>query len=163
LHARIAAIRTDALHKLTTTLARSCEQIVIEDLHVKGMVRNHRLARAISDMGLGTFRRMLTYKAEAYGAQVIVADRWFPSSKMCRVCGVLHDNLTLEDRVFLCEACGHTEERDLHAAKNLQAYPGLQGNEHVCGLLSAGQTAQVPGETRQVEAETMKCAYVRTF
>jgi putative transposase len=163
LHARIAAIRTDALHKLTTTLARSCEQIVIEDLHVKGMVRNHRLARAISDMGLGTFRRMLTYKAEAYGAQVIVADRWFPSSKMCRVCGVLHDNLTLKDRVFLCEACGHTEDRDLHAAKNLQAYPGLQGNDHVCGLLSAGQTAQAPGETRQVEAETMKCAHVRTF
>jgi len=162
-HARIAAIRADALHKLTTTLTRSYEQIVIEDLHVNGMVRNHRLARAISDMGLGMFRRMLTYKAAAYGAHVMVADRWFPSSKMCRACGVLHKDLTLKDRVFVCPACGHTEDRDLHAAKNLYAYPGLQGNDNVCGLLSAGQERMSPGETRQEEAETMKRAHVRTF
>jgi len=127
------------------------------------MVRNHKLARAISDMGLGMFRRMLTYKAAAYGAHVIVADRWFPSSKMCRACGVLHEDLILKDRVFVCPACGHTEDRDLHAAKNLYTYPGLQGNDNVCGLLSAGQERMSPGETRQEEAETMKRAHVRTF
>ncbi len=162
-HARIAHIRHDALHKLTTALPRSFHQIVIEDLHVNGMVRNHHLARAISDMGLGLFRRMLTYKAQVYGVQVILADRWFPSSKMCRICGVLHETLTLKDRVFVCTACGHTEDRDIHAAKNLQAYPGLQGNENVCGLLSAGQKAQAPGETRQDEAETSNCARMHTF
>jgi putative transposase len=127
LHATVAAIRTDALHKLTTTLTRSFRQIVIEDLHVKGMVQNHTLARAISDMGLGMFRRMLTYKAAVYGAEIIVADRWFPSSKMCRICGGLNEDLTLKDRVFHCAACGHTADRDLHAALNLHHYPGLLG------------------------------------
>ncbi len=126
MHARVAGIRTDALHKLTTTLTRSFQQIVIEDLHVKGMVRNRKLARAISDMGWGRFRQMLTYKAAAYGAEVLVASRWFPSSKLCRICGVLHEDLTLKDRVFRCAACGHTEDRDLHAALNLSNYPGLQ-------------------------------------
>ena len=127
IHARVASIRADALHKLTTTLTRSFRQIVIEDLHVKGMVRNRTLSRAISDMGFGTFRQMLSYKAEAYGAEVIVAERWFPSSKVCRICGVLNDHLTLKDRVFVCGGCGHTENRDLHAAQNLCNYPGLQG------------------------------------
>jgi putative transposase len=140
LHARIAAIRQDALHKLTTSLTQTFQQMVIEDLHVKGMVRNRKLARAIGDMGLGMFRRMLTYKAEVYSTKIILADRWFPSSKMCRICGVLNEDLTLKDRVFGCVACGHTEDRDLHAAKNLEAYPGLQGNDNICGLLSAGQT-----------------------
>jgi putative transposase len=128
LHARIAAIRTDALHKLTTRLTQTFTEVVIEDLHVKGMVQNRTLARAISDMGLGRFRQMLTYKADAYGCRVQVADRWFPSSKLCRVCGVLHDTLTLADRVFVCRGCGHTEDRDVHAALNLERYPGLQGN-----------------------------------
>lgn len=127
LHARIAAIRSDTLHKLTTTLTTTYQQIVIEDLHVKGMVQNRKLARAISDMGLGRFRQMLTYKAEAYSCEVIVADRWFPSSKMCRICGVLNESLTLKDRVFHCGDCGHTEDRDVHAATNLHNYPGLQG------------------------------------
>ena len=127
IYARIAAIRTDALHKLTTMLIRTFRQIVIEDLHVKGMVRHRKLARAISDIGWGTFRRMLTYKAAAYGAEVLVADRWFPSSKRCRICGVLHETLTLHDRVFVCTACGHTEDRDVHAALNLSNYHGLQG------------------------------------
>jgi putative transposase len=127
LHARVAHIRKDGLHKMTTHLTRTYAQIVIEDLHIKGMVQNRTLARAISDMGLGMFRQMLTYKAEVYGAQVIVADRWFPSSKMCRICGVLNDDLTLKDRVFVCGGCGHTEDRDVHASLNLYNYPGLQG------------------------------------
>jgi putative transposase len=127
LHARIAAIRADALHKLTTQLTTTYAEVVIEDLHVKGMVQNHRLARAISDMGLGTFRRMLTYKAEVSGCAVLVADRWFPSTKLC-VCGVVNETITLADRVFHCGDCGYTEDRDVHAALNLARYPGLQGN-----------------------------------
>jgi putative transposase len=128
LHAHIRAIRTDALHKLTTSLTQTYAEVVIEDLHVMGMVRNHHLARAISDMGFGTFRQMLTYKAEAYGCTVHVASRWFPSSKLCRLCGAVNDTLALADRLFTCTACGHTEDRDIHAAKNLERYPGLQGN-----------------------------------
>lgn len=163
LHARIAAIRTDALHKLTTRLTHTYQEIVIEDLHVKGMVRNRKLARAISDMGLGRFRQMLMYKAEVYGAQVIVANRWFPSSKLCRVCGVVNEMLSLADRVFMCPACGFTDDRDLHAAENLEAYPRLVGNVNACGLPSAGQSPHGTGETQQDEAGTTKRAHVRTF
>jgi len=129
---------------------------VIEDLHVKGMVRNHKLARAVSDMGFGRFRQMLTYKSEAYGAEVIVASRWFPSSKLCRICGVLHQALTLKDRVFVCGGCGHTEDRDVHAARNLEQYPGLQGNVTPvdCRALAS---ASGTGETQQDEAGTRAC------
>ena len=88
LHYRIACQRADSLHKLTTDLVRRFGTVVIEDLHVKGMVRNHHLARAISDMGFGMFRRLLTYKAEMAGVTVVVADRWFPSSKRVASVGV---------------------------------------------------------------------------
>jgi len=161
-HARIAHIRHDALHKLTASLCQTFTEVVIEDLHVKGLVRNHKLARAVSDMGLRTFRCMLAYKAKVAGVAVTVADRWFPSSKMCRCCRVLHDTLTLKDQVFVCPACGHTEDRDLHATKNLATYPGLQGNGNACGLLSAGQGEVPPGETRQGEAGTSDSALVHT-
>jgi len=127
LHYRIACQRADTLHKLTTSLVQRFGTIVIEDLHVKGMVRNHHLARAISDMGFGMFRRMLTYKVEAAGVTLVLADRWFPSSKLCAQCGVVVDSLPSSQRVFHCEACGHTTDRDVNAALNLQHYPGLQG------------------------------------
>ena len=100
--------------------------VVIEDLHVKGMVRNHTLARAISDMGFGMFRRMLSYKADAAGVTMVVADRWFPSSKRCSQCGARVDALPLSQRVFQC-ACGLVTDRDLNAALNLHHYPGLLG------------------------------------
>ena len=162
LHARIAAIRTDALHKLTTRLTQSYAEVVIEDLHVKGMVRNHKLARAISDMGFGSFRQMLTYKAEAYGCMVHVASRWFPSSKLCRMCGVLNETMRLQDRVFLCADCGHTEDRDVHAAKNLQRYPGLQGNLTPVDCRALAD-AQCVSETQQDEAGTTKSALLFTL
>lgn len=161
LHARIAALREDSLHKLTTRLTQTYREIVIEDLHVKGMAQNRKLARAISDMGLGMFRQMLTYKAAASGTQIIVAARWFPSSKLCR-CGVVHAMLTLSNRVFVCPACGFTDDRDFHAADNLEAYPRLVGNDNACGQPSAGQTVG-SGETALVETGTMKRALVRTF
>ena len=161
-HARLAAIRADALHKLTTRLAQMYAEIVIEDLHVKGMVQNRKLARAISDMGLGMFRHMLTYKAAVAGVQVVVADRWFPSSKLCLACGSLHETLTLAERVFVCPSCGFTDDRDFHAADNLEAYPRLVGNDNACGQPSAGLLGGA-GETELVEAGTTESALLRTF
>ena len=129
-HARIANVRADALHKLTTRLVRTYGCVVIEDLGVKGMLRNGKLARVISDMGFGEFRRQLDYKQTLSQGDIIVADRWFPSSRRCRKCDVVSVGLTLKDRVFRCEnvACGHVEDRDVHAARNLERYPGLPGN-----------------------------------
>jgi putative transposase len=162
LHARIAALRADSLHKLTTRLTQTYREIVIEDLYVAGMVQNRKLARAISDMGLGMFRQMLTYKAQVSGTRIIVADRWLPSSKLCQQCGGLHETLTLADRVFVCPACGFTDDRDFHAADNLEAYPRLVGNDDACGQPSAGQTVG-SGETELVEAGTTEGALLRTF
>jgi putative transposase len=162
LHARIAALRADSLHKLTTRLTQTYREIVIEDLHVKGMVQNRKLARAISDMGLGMFRHMLTYKAAVSGTTIIVADRWFPSSKLCHQCGVVHETLILADRVFACPACGFTDDRDFHAADNLEAYPRLVGNgTPVDNVALASPTGA--SETALKETGTMKRSLLSTF
>ena len=126
LHYRIACQRADAVHKLTTSLVQRFGTIVIEDLHVKGMVKNPHLARAISDGGFGMFRRMLMYKTQASGVTLVLADRWFPSSQVCAQCGTLTEKLPLSQRVFRC-ACGYEADRDINAAVNLKNYPGLQG------------------------------------
>jgi putative transposase len=94
--------------------------MVIEALMVNGMVRNRRLARAISDAGWGDFRRMLAYKGEWYGCRIVVADRFYPSSKTCSGCGAVKAELTLSERVFTCEACGLVIDRDLNAAIHLE-------------------------------------------
>jgi putative transposase len=119
LHRKIANIRKDALHKLTTLLAKNHGAVVIEDLNVSGMMANHKLAKAIADMGFFEFRRQLTYKCQLYGSELIVVDRWFPSSKTCSNCGTKKETLTLDERVFECGHCGFTIERDLNAAINL--------------------------------------------
>jgi putative transposase len=162
LHARIAALRADSLHKLTTRLTQTYQEIVIEDLYVAGMVQNRKLARAISDMGLGMFRQHLTYKAEVSGTKVIVANRWFPSSRLCLRCGTVHETLTLADRVFVCPACGFTDDRDFHAADNLEAYPRLVGNDNAPGQPSAGSDVG-QSATELVEGGTMKRSLVSTF
>jgi putative transposase len=126
LHYRITCQRKDSLHKLTTDLVRRFGTVVIENLHVRGMMKNRHLARAMSDMGFGMFRRLLAYKADAAGVKVIVADRWFPSSKMCSACGVITHDLPLGQRVFVCD-CGFVADRDLNAALNLSNYPRLVG------------------------------------
>jgi len=122
LHMRIANIRRDTLHKVTTNLAANYSQIGIEDLHVKGMVRNSKLARAISDVGLGEFRRQLTYKAEWRGSTVVIHPRFFPSSKKCSSCAKVKETLSLSERTYRCE-CGLTMDRDLNAAMNLNPVP----------------------------------------
>ncbi len=105
-HYRVANQRKDELHKLTTMLAREYGTIVVEDLNVAGMVRNRRLARQIFDAGFGEFRRQLAYKTQWNGGCLVVADRWYPSSKTCSRCGTVKPKLPLAERTYVCEACG---------------------------------------------------------
>jgi putative transposase len=119
LHMKIANIRKDTLHKLTTLLAKNHGTVVIEDLNVSGMMANHKLAKAVADMGFYEFRRQLTYKCELYGSKLVVADRWLPSSKTCSNCGTKKETLSLSERVFECGYCGFVLDRDLNAAINL--------------------------------------------
>ena len=119
-HARIADRRRDHLHKLTTRLVRENQTIVIEDLTVHNMVKNHTLARAISDAAWRQFRTMLEYKAEWHGRDVVVVDRWFPSSKLCSACGRLAEKMPLSVRSWVC-LCGVTHDRDVNAARNILA------------------------------------------
>ncbi|WP_307785936.1 RNA-guided endonuclease TnpB family protein [Okeania sp. KiyG1] len=93
------------MHKLTTYLAKNHSQIVIEDLNVSGMMANHKLAAAVGSMGFYEFRRQLEYKCELYGSELIIIDRWFPSSKTCSRCGSVKESLLLSERVFNCEHC----------------------------------------------------------
>lgn len=139
LHARVADIRADWLHKLTTELADRHDRIVIEDLNVAGMVKNHRLALSIMDASFGEFRRQLNYKTSDRGTTLVVADRWFPSSKTCSACSVkTKRDMGLHVRTWICETCGIEHDRDLNAAKNLAAYvPAGSSPVSACGELFA--------------------------
>ncbi|WP_091202422.1 RNA-guided endonuclease InsQ/TnpB family protein [Micromonospora narathiwatensis] len=119
-YARIADRRRDHLHRLTTRLVRDSQTIVIEDLSVRNMIRNHTLARAISDAGWRQFRAMLEYKANWYGRHLITVDRWYPSSKLCSTCGALAETMPLDVRSWTCR-CGVVHDRDVNAARNLLA------------------------------------------
>jgi len=127
-HVPIANVRKDALHKATSALvARTkpdCKRpscIVLEDLNVSGMLKNHKLARACADVGLSEFKRQVLYKAAFAGVEVKLASRWYPSSKICHCCGWKKEDLTLSDRVFVCEDFGNVTDRDYNAACNLAA------------------------------------------
>lgn len=104
----------------TTRLCRENQAVVIEDLNVRGMMANERLARAIGDVGFGVFRSQMEYKAKRYGTQLVIADRWFPSSRLCSVCGWKNEELSLRDRAWTCPKCSTHHDRDLNAAINLQ-------------------------------------------
>ncbi|WP_095757734.1 RNA-guided endonuclease InsQ/TnpB family protein [Streptomyces xinghaiensis] len=119
-HARITDRRRDFLHKLTTRLVRENQTVVIEDLTVRNLVKNHSLARAISDAAWTDMRTMLEYKAAWYGRELVVVDRWFPSSKLCGACGTIAEKMPLNVREWTCD-CGTTHDRDVNAARNLKA------------------------------------------
>jgi len=123
-HFNISNHRKDILHKATSCLAKtkSNKTIVIEDLNVKGMLKNHNLAKAISNIGFHEFRRQLEYKCAWYGKELIVADRFYPSSKLCSCCGNKKDELELKDRTYICDNCGLKIDRDLNASINLEQY-----------------------------------------
>jgi putative transposase len=120
LHARIANIRRNGLHQLTTSITRRFHTIGIEDLNVKGMMGNRCLARAVADMGFGELRRQCEYKAAWRGGRVVVADRWYPSSKLCSSCGLLLEALDLGTREWTCPGCAVVHHRDYNAAVNLE-------------------------------------------
>ncbi len=151
LHARIANIRSDALHKLTSDLTRRFHTIGIEDLNVRGMLANRHLARSIADMSFFEFRRQLVYKAERRGGMVVVADRWFPSSKTCSACGAVQDTLPLSVRRWQCPDCGAYHDRDLNAARNLATYAASSAVS-ACGEDGAGfgrKTGVKPASMKQ--------------
>lgn len=118
-HFKVACQRQDSLHKRTTRLVQQAALIGIEDLHVAGMLKNHRPAQAISDVSFAELRRQLDYKAPAFGSRVVVVNRFFPSSKTYH-CGCIHDDLTVAMRVWECPGCGGQIDRDLNAARNIR-------------------------------------------
>src|SRR6266566_6757032 len=121
LHARIADTRRDFQHQLSTRLIRENQTICLETLAVKNMVKNHCLAKAISDVGWSEFVSLLSYKAAWYGRNLVKIDKWYPSSKRCSDCGHLLDSLPLDMRAWTCPACGVVHDRDVNAAKNIHA------------------------------------------
>ena len=137
LHARIANMRRDSLHKLTTSVTRRFHTIGIEDLNVKGMLGNRCLARAIADMGFYELRRQLSYKAAWRGGHVVVIDRWYPSSKTCSCCGHLLEEIALGTRSWICPACGGRHDRDVNAAVNLKNM-AMSSIATACGGNGAG-------------------------
>jgi putative transposase len=151
LHARIGNIRKDALHQLTTDLTRRFHTIGIEDLNVKGMVKNRRLSRAVSDMGFFEFRRQLDYKAAQRGGVVVVADRWYPSSKTCSGCGHKLQALRLSVREWACPECGAIHDRDVNAAINLKNL-AVSSTVSACGEEGSGlgrKTRTNPASVKQ--------------
>lgn len=148
LHATIGNIRRDCLHKMTTELALNFTVIGIEDLHVKGMAANRTLSRHIMDQSFYEFRRQLTYKAQWYDAEVVVINRFYPSSKQCHHCQAINRTLTLSERVWTCE-CGVHHDRDLNAAINIERVASTVSSTGInaCGPEGAGIVASALYET----------------
>lgn len=138
LHKRISDVRQDATHKLTTKLVLENTKIGIEDLNVKGMMKNGKLAKHIADASFYEFRRQIEYKARWYGSTVVVAGRWFPSSKTCSSCGSIRESLKLSERFWVC-SCGATLDRDINAAINLEKLAASSAVS-VCGEEGSGAT-----------------------
>ena len=121
LYERVSNSRQDFLHKLSHKLVSDSQAVIVENLHVKGMVRNHNLAKAISDAGWGTFTNFLAYKVERKGAKLVEIDRWFPSSKLCSNCFYQVNEMPLDVREWTCPNCGSHHDRDGNAAMNIRA------------------------------------------
>ena len=122
LHRKVANIRKDTLHKITTYISKNHAVIGLEDLNVSGMMANRKLAKAIGDMGFYEFRRQLEYKCHLYGSQLVFVDRFYPSSKTCSHCGHVKESVSLSERVFKCDDCGFECDRDLNASINLRRW-----------------------------------------
>lgn len=158
LYLRIGNVRKDAIHKATTAITKQYGLIGIEDLNVAGMMKNHKLANAVSDASFNEFQRQLTYKAEWNGGQIVQADRWFPSSKTCSSCGTKKETLTLSERVFCCENCGLTIDRDVNAAINLRNNTVSPTGINACGVGKVH--AENAGGRRRSKNETPNKTYV---
>ncbi|MGZ8409619.1 MAG: RNA-guided endonuclease InsQ/TnpB family protein [Hyphomicrobium sp.] len=143
-HEKIGNCRKDSLNKLTTKLVREFDVICIEDLTLRGMAKNHGLARSLSDAGIGAAIRMLEDKAERYGRRTVRVDRWFPSSKMCSECGHVVSELPLQIREWACPVCKTVHDRDLNAARNILAV-GHTVAAHGDGVRDAMPSGMEPG------------------
>lgn len=163
LHARIAHVRQDFLHKTTTDLVRRFGLIGIENLHVRGMMANPKRARAIADIGFYEFRRQLEYKAALSGGTIVVVDRWFPSSKTCSVCGVVAESMPLSVRNWTCVHCDADHDRDINAAKNIQRNAlatASWAERQACGEEGADRsrkTSVKPASVKQEINRVLKC------
>ena len=153
LHARVGNIRRDAMHKLTRDLTCRFHTIGIEDLNVRGMVKNRHLSRAVSDMGFFEFRRQLEYKAAQRGGMIVVANRWYPSSKMCSSCGHKLDTLALSVREWTCPACGAAHDRDVNAAINLKNL-AVSSTVSVCGEEGSGLVRKLKTKPASAKQES---------
>ena len=123
IYRRLANIRNTYIHEVTKDLVRTTpKKIVIEDLNVRGMLKNKHLSKAISNQCFNKFRQYLTYKCGLYGIELEVADRFYPSSKLCSCCGNKKTDLKLKDRIYICDNCGFTIDRDFNASINLSRY-----------------------------------------
>lgn len=152
LHACIGNVRQDALHQLTTDLTHRFHTIGIEDLNVRGMMKNRHLARSIADMSFFEFRRQLNYKAAMRGALVVVADRWYASSKTCSCCGHKLDALPPSARKWTCPTCGTHHDRDVNAAVNLKNM-AVSSTVSACGEEGAGRSRKTPVKPASVKQE----------
>nr|WP_238363276.1 IS607 family element RNA-guided endonuclease TnpB [Actinopolymorpha pittospori] len=147
-HHRVADQRRDAMHKLTTRLASTYATVVVEDLNITGMLSNRKLARHIADAGFGEFRRQLEYKAERFGG-LIVADRWFPSSKTCSGCGTVKAKLLLSERDYVCNTCDLIMDRDKNAARNLAALAVAASSAETQNGRGADQKTRITGQVAE--------------
>ena len=134
-HLRVANVRKDTLHQVTSRLARTKSAVVLEDLNVSGMVKNHHLAQAIADVGFYEFRRQMEYKGRWYGCNIIPAPRFYPSTKRCSQSGHIKTEMSLGERVYVCDHCGLMIDRDLNAALNLEQLitTGSSPESNACG------------------------------
>lgn len=154
LHARIANIRNDATHKLTSHLAKNHSEVVIENLNVAGMLKNHKLAGAIADSGFHEFRRQLEYKAQWYGSNVVVIGSFYPSSQLCSNCKH-RQPMPLKLRTFNCESCGLEIDRDLNASINIRDYPDTAASSAVaaCGHGNGSSAVEKPCKRKEAGIE----------
>lgn len=159
LHEKIADARRDSLHKLSTMLVKRFDSICVEDLHLRGLVQNHSLARSLSDASIGTALRMIEAKAEAAGVSVVKIDRWFPSSKQCSACGHLLDALPLGVRRWICPRCGTDHDRDVNAARNMLAV-GQTVSARGAGVRTARTSVRKATRRRSVNHSRIKHAHV---
>jgi putative transposase len=145
-------VRKDAIHKMTSTIAKSASVIVIESLNVAGMVKNRRLAKAVSDASMSELHRQLEYKVKWAGGTLIKADRWFPSSKTCSDCGFLNEDVVLGVQEWFCPVCGVVHDRDVNAARNLRNL-AVSSTATACGDSSSGLDALVQTKLGSVKQE----------
>ena len=138
LHRSISDLRSDALHKMTTSISKRFGVVCLEDLNVRGMTKNKHLARRLSDSSFGEIRRQLEYKTTSRGGRVLFVNAFFPSSKLCHVCLAKNESLTLADRTWQCSGCGTVHDRDLNAALNIR--------NHAVSYTVAGDARKACGE-----------------